>query len=316
MVLRRAYRWVRVVVTLALVAYLVWYVRSQAGTLRLHLARPPYMILALGCAVLGMIVSAWLWHILIPPASRIPFRQLLGYYLSSFVWNNFLPGGLGGDMVRVVALRNTLGQTDVAINSVLMARILGLWSTVLLASAASFSYAWRIGWQVSLPLVLLSWGSLCATACGTAFLLGAPMSMLTRRLSARLLGWHTSLRAYRRQPIRILQALGLTFVIQLCAIAINTLVAQSLNLTVTSEQLLLSLPLINLTVLVPVSLGGFGVREGAYVYLLGLVGVAATDALLLSLSVYALMALVAAASAGICVFLISLWRPRLKTRDH
>jgi uncharacterized membrane protein YbhN (UPF0104 family) len=65
-----------------------------------------------------------------------------------------------------------------------------------------------------------------------------------------------------------------------------------------------------LTVLIPVSLGGFGVREGSHIYLLGLMGVTATDALILALSVYALLALVTATGAGVCAFLVS---PR-KTR--
>jgi uncharacterized membrane protein YbhN (UPF0104 family) len=302
--LRRLYWWVRTTVTLVLAVYLVWRVRAEVGTLQLHLARPPRLALALGCVVLAMILSAWLWHVLIPPASRVSFRQLLAHYLLGFFWNNFLPSGLGGDAVRALALYNASGRASVAISSVLMARIAGLWSIVLLATTAALFYMSSIGWYVALPLLSIAVGSLIITAGGTAFLLGAPMSAFMQRLPAWLGDWHASLRAYCNQPARLLQALGWAFVIQLCAVAINAFMAQALDLAITPSQLLLSMPLINLMVLLPVSLGGFGLREGSYLYFLGLVGVAAADAILLALAVYVLLILVAAVGAGICTSLI------------
>lgn len=303
--LRRLHWWVRAIVTLALSTYLVWRVRAEAGTLRLHLVYPFRLVLALGCAVLGVILSTWLWHILIPPASRVSFRQLLTHYLLGLFWNHFLPGGLGGDAVRVMALRNVSGRTDVAISSVLMARMAGLWSVVLLATGATPLYVQRVGWHTALPLLLIAGGALVVAVGGMAFLLGTPMAVLIRRLPAYLGGWHASLQVYRYQPVRLLQALGLAFAIQGCGVAINALVAQALDLAITPGQLLLCIPLINLTVLIPVSLGGFGVREGSHIYLLGLMGVTATDALILALSVYALLALVTATGAGVCAFLMS-----------
>jgi uncharacterized membrane protein YbhN (UPF0104 family) len=300
----RLYWWVRTTVTLVLAVYLVWRMRAKVGTLQLHLARPSRLALALGCVVLAMILSAWLWHVLIPPASRVSFRQLLAHYLLGFFWNNFLPSALGGDAVRALALRAASGHTHIAISSVLMARIAGLWSIVLLATTAALFHTRRVGWYAAFPLLSIAAGSLIITAGGTAFLLGGPMSAFMRRLPAWLGDWYASLRAYCNQPARLLQALGWAFAIQLCAVVINAFMAQALDLAITPSQLLLSMPLINLMALVPVSLGGFGLREGSYLYFLGLVGVAAADAILLALAVYVLLILVAAVGAGICTFLI------------
>ena len=294
------YWWMRAGVTLALVAYLVWQVRPQIGTLQLHLAHPLGLALTLGCIVLAMMLSTWQWYILIPWTDRVSFWQLLTYYLQSLFWNNFLPGGLGGDAVRVLALRAASGRMDTAVSSVLMARITGLWSVVFLAAASALFYAGRVGWHVAFPFLMFALGALILTASGTVFLLSVPRLGLIRRLPAWLTDWHAGLRICFNQPMLLLQALGCAFAIQLCAVAINAFMALALNLAITPAQLLLSLPLINLITLVPISIGGFGVREGSSVYFLGLVGVPAADAIVLALAVYALLALVAAAGAGIC----------------
>jgi len=304
--------WLRAMVTLILGGYLVWRVRADVGKLHVYLAHPHWLALALGCAILAVILSVCLWRLLIPPASRVPFGQLLAHYLLGFFWNNFLPTSLGGDAVRALALRSSSGYTDVAVTSVLMARLAGLWSVVLLATTAALFHTARMGWQAALPFLLAAIGALVITVGGTAFLLGTPMLIVSRRLPKRLKEWHARLRSYREQPARLLQALGWALAIQLCAVVINMLTARALNLGITPGQLMVSVPLINLAAVLPLSLGGIGVREGSYLYFLGLVGVGTGDAILLGLSVYVLLVLVAASGAGFCTFVAPLLREALE----
>jgi glycosyltransferase 2 family protein len=54
---------------------------------------------------------------------------------------------------------------------------------------------------------------------------------------------------------------------------------------------------VSLAVLLPLSLGGIGIREGAFVGVLGFLGVAAELALALSLTIFAFQILVASAGA-------------------
>ena len=302
--LGRLYGLLRVAVTLVLAVYLVWRVRSEVGTLRLHLSHPAWLGLALGVVVLAAVLSACLWHLLIPPASRIPFGRLLGHYFAGFFWNNFLPTGVGGDVVRALALRAASGHSSDAVNSVLMSRVVALWGIVLLSAVATLFHAVSIGWRMALPLVLLSSTALLVTSTGSAFLLGTQVSRCRRLFPARLEAWHAKLRRYYGQPALLLRALFWAVVIQLCAVAINALTAHALNLAITPGNLLVTMPLINLAAIVPISVGGFGVREGSYIYCLGLVGAGAGDALLLALAVYTLLILVAAAGAGIFALLV------------
>ncbi|NOR82399.1 MAG: hypothetical protein GQ526_02780 [Ardenticatenales bacterium] len=297
--------WIRGAVTVILAIFLVRRAHEELSALQLHLAHPIQLALAAGVATLAVCLSAWMWYILIPPADRIAFRQTLAQYVLGHLWNSLLPGGMGGDVVRAAAFRNASGRGDIAVSSVLMARLCSLWAIVLTAAAASLLHLWYPGGSAAPQLPLLAAGALVLAAGGTAFLLAPPLSALMRRLPDRLHSWHACLRAYRGHPAQLLQALGWALTIQLCAVAINRLVAGALDLPVTTGQLLISVPLITLTAVLPISLGGFGVREVSYMVVLGLVGVPAGDAILLAVAVFALLTLVTAAGAGICRLLVS-----------
>ncbi|MBN1484477.1 MAG: flippase-like domain-containing protein [Chloroflexia bacterium] len=295
--------WLRLAVTSLLVVYLLWRVGPNMGAVSLHLARPLLLLPALGGIVAAMLLSVWQWHLLIPPPARIPFPQLLNHYVWGFFWNNFLPSGLGGDAVRAWGLRNSSGRTQAAVNSVLMARLSALWGVVLLAAGAAPFYVHWVAWETAFRLILITMGLLAATAGGTALLWSPWLSALLQRLLPWLADWHAALQDDGRHWERLLPALLLALATQLWAVLNNILVAQALGLDVHPWQLLLGMPLINLAVSIPLSLGGLGLREGAYLYFLGLVGAKETEAVLLSLSVYVLLVLVAAIGAGICALL-------------
>ena len=177
-----------------------------------------------------------------------------------------------------------------------MRRLAGL---VLLAAAAAVVYAFSVGLQMALPFLILSGGALIAAGVGTAFVFGLPLAWLLNHLPSGWRAWHSELRAYRSQPALLVRGLAVSLAIQLCAVGVNILVARALDLVVPPAGLILAIPLVTLTGILPISLGGFGVREGAYLYLLGQLGGRPTDAVLLSLAVYTLLALIAALGAAL-----------------
>jgi glycosyltransferase 2 family protein len=294
-------RWlfsVRLAITLALVAYLVWHTGSELWQIRLRLVDYTQLGLALVCVVLAMVASAWLWQILIPPANRLPFRRLLASYLNGLFWNNFLPTGMGGDLVRALDLSSQSGQAEMAFGSVMMSRLASLWGVVVLAAGSAIYYGGSFGWKGGGVIVAVSMAALLVTVLVSAVLLGAPIPGRMRRRLGERFRMYASLRAFYHQPHLLLYALSLAVAIQLLAVAINTLVSGALGLSVSPTQLLFGMPLINLVVLLPVSIGGFGLREGSYMYMLGLVGVRPADAILLAIVVHLLLSCIAAAGAA------------------
>jgi hypothetical protein len=70
---------------------------------------------------------------------------------------------------------------------------------------------------------------------------------------------------------------NLNFVLAYCSLAL------ALHIAVPPIDLLAFVPLVTVATALPISLGGWGVREGLLVLLLGKVGVPASEALILSL---------------------------------
>ena len=63
------------------------------------------------------------------------------------------------------------------------------------------------------------------------------------------------------------------------------MLALSLDIHLSFFQIMIVLPIISLIASLPISIGGWGVREGAFVYGLGLLGVSLETGLLLSIQI-------------------------------
>ena len=83
-------------------------------------------------------------------------------------------------------------------------------------------------------------------------------------------------------------ALAISLVFNILLIAVNYLIALSLGIEIPLWYFLLFIPLTSFLLVLPISLSGLGVREGAYVYLFAQAGVSAPLALAMSLLFYAL----------------------------
>lgn len=294
-------RWVlalRAAITLVLIAYVLWRAGDGLREIRLRIVDPVQLGIALAGASLAMLTSARLWHTLIPIEGRPPFPRILASYLNGLVWNNFLPTSMGGDVVRTLELSSHAGRTDLAVGSVLMSRLASLWGVVLLATGSAAYLMVKVGWSAMGLVAAIPVVALLGTFVISAALLGTTVpGILPHRWRAHLRRY-AHLRAFYHRPACMLRALGWGLTIQLLAVAINVLVAGALGLPIGPAQLCFGMPLINLVLLLPVSIGGFGLREGAYIHLLGLMGVQAADAVLLGIVVHGLISCVAALGAA------------------
>jgi uncharacterized membrane protein YbhN (UPF0104 family) len=303
---RNIFWWARILVTAVLAIFLLDQIRGELYQIKLQLVQPLYLVLAMITVITAITCSVWLWKLLLLANNKPGFFVLSAHYLLGLFYNNFLPGGIGGDIVRTGALVQGGQRLIVAANSVLMSRLAGLWGIVLLAGITIPIYSYETGAPLALPLILGSLGAFIFTVLLSAFLFGAPLSFLVMHLPARWQRWHNELRSYRSHPKLLLSALLLAICIQVLAVVVNLFVAMALGLSVSFLMLLVSIPLINLITLLPISIGGFGVRETIYFYMLSRFGVSAVEAVVLSLAVYLLIALVSALGAAVS----QLWVPR------
>lgn len=278
--------------SLALLAFLLTRVDLRATVDAFRGAEARYLLAALALYLAGVPLRAYRWQGLLSALRvSVPLRRLTSLYFVGTFFNNLLPTGVGGDVVRAYELSRDGAGAAAAASTVLADRATGL--LVLLAMAlVSTVFGYRL---ISTNLVLVIAAVSLGSFAGVAVLL---WDDLWRRVGQRLpwlrqlLGrkgiadFYRFLQTCRGKPI--IRALLISLIFNVVLIAINDLIALSMGVKISLWYFLLFVPLISFSLVLPVSVSGLGVREGAYVLLFGQAGVAAPLALAMSLAFYVL----------------------------
>lgn len=304
--MRKPSTWIRIVVSLGLLVLLLWQVGGQNTLTRLRQMDPLNFSLALALYLVGIGLRAWRWQGLLTALQhRIRLSRLTELYFVGTFFNNMLPTGIGGDVVRVYEVAKDGVGGAAAASSVLVDRATGL--ITLMATALvtlGVAVALRPGLvapSVAGVIVLVSAGVLA----GTLAMMGADT---LRRLLGRvgfLAQWldkpgvrrfAQSFAAYRGSALS--QALLLSTVFNFQLIATNYFLGAGLHINTLMDTpllyYLLFIPIISFVLSLPISVAGLGAREAAYVALFSSVGAPADQALALSLAFYAVNVLTGA----------------------
>jgi glycosyltransferase 2 family protein len=216
--------------------------------------------------------------------------------LCGFFFEQVTIGFLGGDAIRLWLLRRTEMPFGRAIQALLLDRSCGLGSLVLLS---------LFGAQALLPLVEASVRNVIVLTVGgfiVAGLLGiAVLVIVTNILPPSKLFAYCQRFGLSEHPISLV-TLATVFALALATQLLNVLefwmLTQSLGLSTTLEQWFIVAPTVLLVSMLPISIGGWGVREAGMVMALHGFGISAEDALLPSV-LFGLCTVVAALPGGI-----------------
>jgi glycosyltransferase 2 family protein len=264
---------------------------SQAWTQFKHLSLP-FIILALvyytGCQFL----SCWRWQIVLNSSGHsAPMSSLLNSYFAGMFLNIFLPGALGGDVYRVYRVAQVTKDSEVALVSVFLERFTGLAALSALALIGLPPAFRLIGrWDVIL-LFLTCVGVLV----GAVLLISSPKLLILAepwlekfrlgKVAVRFAKIQILLRKFAQNRTAIAVSMGLSMLLQLAIVYYHYLVAQQLKIPISYLQLLVFIPIIVVVTLLPISLGGLGLKEGLWIYLFNRIGLTTEQALLLSLTI-------------------------------
>lgn len=242
-------------------------------------------------------VSALRWKAILADSQiAFPwFRAFRGYLLGVF-YGTFLPGVLGGDAVRVgICVRETHCSIGTSTAAVLLERVGGVVSLFCLLFFANLVSPQIL--STLLPLQdnqLISW-------IGMTGLSAVVIVIITRRVWIRWLpeGQISSIPGKMLRFIRIsastlatLQNRSLFIILIYCIlfqifdILITFTLSRAMGLQLPLMTFFIVLPLTYLVLMLPFSLGGLGLREGAMVFMLSRFGVAPTEAAMLSFLIY------------------------------
>jgi uncharacterized protein (TIRG00374 family) len=293
----------KVAVSLGLIAYLLSRVEMNdlVEAMRSASTNYLYLLVALGLYFGAIAVGAFKWQILLRAQGiRVPLSNLLSFTFVGLFFGNFLPTNVGGDLVRGYDLaRHTLLPAETAV-SVIVDRMLGLIAFVFVAVVMALLVIYTAG-QAALSevaaLAALAFLALCAIF---ALMLSDRLRAQVRRLFAapllsRLTPMYDSLSralsSYRRSYGTLAVSFCISILVLTIGSVVNYLISLALGGGISLLHIFLFTPLITFVLLVPISIGGIGLNQSAYVFFFNLVGVPEQKSLAISLIMQAIIIL-------------------------
>jgi len=253
----------------------------------------------------------WSW-ILKAAGITAPRREIQRLYFIGLFFNNFLPANIGGDAYKIVDLGRREHRPHGVFCATLLDRLIGLGALtfvgVLVLTGVSVA-------GIPLPTISL----VLIPILVMLFMILA--FLLSRRIGTQLPGLFRRLKMERlagqlekitiefglyRPRVRWLNGIFLfSVVVQLLRLATHLLVALGLGFSLSPEQalqLLVLIPLVAISLTLPITINGIGLRESVSANLFVWAGIAAGQAVAMGVAAY-LVQVVFSLQGGILLWL-------------
>jgi uncharacterized protein (TIRG00374 family) len=231
-----------------------------------------WLVLSFSLHSLGLLISAIRWQILIhAQGDSIPLGFLAKSYLVGTFFNNFLPTRFGGDIVRIWDSSRYSRSLLKSSAIVLVERFTGIVVLLVFALAASlcrldFAHGAPVIW-VSLLIGFL--GLLLAisffTPAAEKLLSLIPERGFLQKFRKKVIEFRNVILIYRERKHAFLKALFWAFLLQVNVIIHYYLAGKALHLDIPLLDYFVFIPIILIILTIPVTIGGWGLREGIYV---------------------------------------------------
>lgn len=281
---------VRIGIAAGLTTYILWKSHPRAVLAAAGGADWRPLAIAVLLVVIDRSLMAYRWVLLlciVDPSERPPLAAVMRiFFISTFV-GTFLPASIGGDAVRAYRLAQLQVRGGAAVASVLMDRILGVASILVMALVGltlvrDLASNWTVvaslaaAGGVCLVTLLLIFSPRAATAASAlmAHLPAAPRHGGQRALE--------SIRRYAAYHGQLANVLGCSIAVQALRIVQAYYLGRSLGIEAAMITYFAFIPLILIVMLLPVTFNGIGTSQAAFVWFFARVGVPAAAAFALS----------------------------------
>ncbi|MGI8431428.1 MAG: lysylphosphatidylglycerol synthase transmembrane domain-containing protein [Chthoniobacterales bacterium] len=277
----------------------------------LRMANYGWVVAAIACYCLVEFVAAIRWFVLLRVQKiYLSVSRVSGLFLIGMFYNQFLPGGTGGEIIKsYLLLKETPGKATGALLAVVFDRMVGL---VALISITGTLIALRYRWLTQLPETRQLVWLLMAILGGAVLMLVTSFVVsgfnLAHSLPARfpgrekLIELSASYHLYAHHWRATLAAFGCSIVAHLSTFATFLCVAFAFRARVGVLDFFAIMPIERTISSLPISFAGVGLREKIFqVMLHGLCGVPEAVAVLIG-SMSFLVMLISCAPGGIVYF--------------
>ncbi|MCX8033920.1 MAG: flippase-like domain-containing protein [Thermodesulfovibrio sp.] len=246
----------RFFITLSLISYLsikidfykLWNILSEVNIFLFLLSSLLYVV--------SSYISTLRWNLFIPSNADITLNRLFSLYMIGCFFNIFLPGIIGGDVIKIILMRKKTGFKE-AIGSVFIERYMGFFALLMLGVLFFVIFYKKMpeNWTIYLvPSVFI------------VFLLGTILLYFLGRFSIL-----RDLREYFFKISRklFLQAFFYSLFVQILVMISVYIIFWSLNVSINFYEIVIYLPIIIILATLPISISGVGVREWGFIAFFG-----------------------------------------------
>lgn len=293
---------VKLLISFGLLAFLISHSEIDLQSLRETLSNtdPLYVFLAILTPYVGFCVTSLRWKGLLD-VQGVHIRQpiLFRSCMVAVFFNQIMPSTIGGDMIRMYDSWRAGASKGVAISTIVVDRVLGLFALAIFAVVGLMLVRADFSEAKYVPLAIVT---LAAGLGGFIALVFSPfkfMVELSRAIYTKLPGpfgkffgkVDRAVDPFRGRHSSLLRALALSLVLQLNVVLMHYLLGRAVGIPLGFFDYFYVVPVALFVMLIPVSINGIGVREGMFVFMLGSMGVAKPDALVLSWLAFAIFLL-------------------------
>jgi len=291
----------RMVLSGAIFLYLLSKIDYEVAKTTLASLKYTYLLLALAPVLIELTLKSYKWQMLLKVKNiKIPFFEIFKiYYISSFI-GMFLPSSLGIDLLRTYSMSRYIKNTQDSVSTVFVDRLLGILSLVfvvligILAVKTNFiNSTVQFVMTIIVMLFILFSGIILfrhVIVFSEWVLKRFKFSHIKREKYINLLhGIYVSIIDFKNNKIEVFKVFLISIFFQFNRVAISYAVALSFDINISLKYWIIIVPLVTLATMLPLAVGGIGVREGAFVFFLNKLGVSISTAFLLSLTTFLLV---------------------------
>lgn len=283
----KIYLGLRITVSLSLITFLLLKVDLYSLLKYVGQIKPIFLLMAILTTLFAWLINTYKWQLLLVALrlGKISFKTLLSLNFIGLFYNLFLPGQVGGEVIKGIKLSRRPGlSTHQVFISIVADRATGLFALLIMGGIALLSIKKESSFL--LLVVLIGFSILALLISGDRLKkIGQPIKNLMP-FGKFLSPFLEAIKTYWRNKTCLGLTLFYSFLFQ-GLVSLNAYwISLGLGIEISFIALIWIMSLVSLLQMLPVSISGIGVREGTLILLLSQYGIASSKALAFSLIIF------------------------------
>lgn len=264
-----------------------------------------WLVASAGVMALVVVLGALRWWKFLEGAQiEMSAWNAIRPFATSFVLNLVLPTAVAGDAVRTVVVGRRSGRLLGAAAATVVDKLTALTSLFVVAWVAVAVDSEAVPSSLVVVLAWVTAGLIVAFGVGALAAAGVRpvLHRLPDRLAVTIRDSWSMLRTWGGSGRLVASVVSLGLAYQALAVLALILAGKALGVDLPFALAAVSATIVLVATLIPVSVGGLGIREGGFVLLLGEAGIDAAEATLISLLSAAVVLVTSLAIVAVTAF--------------